>query len=549
MSQSTFAKRIASCTVLFLSETWLHDGEEDAVPLPKGFSMVASNRKGTATSGTGNGGVAFVYAANRGVTMVEIPKHPDILAVAVADIIVVGAYICPSSSKWEKWTEKAPEVALGEILAYIRVAEPDKRVVVLGDFNARIADRPCISTWERNSLDKRLNSRVTWLLALLLDFELNVLNGSRVEKGKAGTMTCHQSGGDSVVDYILWPAGDSHLLAPSSLTVTRCTNSWSDHSLVRVALEVQQRQEEVPLQELVIPSAASVDVLLAEKRPPWFPPRSKMDAAAKVAVASAVTPKELLRRAYGGTLIREARVKECVLSTYLKRSPTKTMTGVMVISGTCDQSARQVVLRIPDWASLNETSALFFATTWIMCHTDRRNKLIVYGPPSGFLNLVGRDLSVQVNTGYPASYGMCAELFVNEVLRRLASLDVRSPVGDTAIEFQRATRAMARKCWKEISETTPTRGPPLALLPTLTHCPIFGPYFLMPKVTAKLSLPTNQHASLERDSPEGVQLTGISRKKTRSAVRASMVECRQKLLRADGGAEWWKVVKSILLEL
>jgi hypothetical protein len=63
-------------------------------------------------------------------------SSPDILVLDMGTVWLIGAYIPPESSRWERWTDVEPFLKLWETIA-LCTQSADKHVALLTDINAR----------------------------------------------------------------------------------------------------------------------------------------------------------------------------------------------------------------------------------------------------------------------------------------------------------------------------------------------------------------------------------------------------------------------------
>ena len=129
------------------------------------------------------GGIALFYRSGLQISRVPIDA-PDLLAAEVGDVLVVGAYLCPASSRWSSWTTVDPELRLEETLTSLAAKWPERTILLLLDANARTGCLQSCAAPDRLSSDRAVpNARGRWLLTVaeMADLFKSSLDGTSAE--------------------------------------------------------------------------------------------------------------------------------------------------------------------------------------------------------------------------------------------------------------------------------------------------------------------------------------------------------------------------------
>ncbi|KAF5383608.1 hypothetical protein D9615_003499 [Tricholomella constricta] len=197
-----FNKDIGQYDVVLLQETHLWPEEESSTPVPPEYYMIAVSRPRRASWQRRGGGVmALVRKGIKAEVVVHLTAG-DIMVLDMGNCYIVGAYILPTTSRWEGWTEVSPEIRLREVLAVCTASS--KPVIVMGDLNAQTASLSGSPPHPpRNSWDSMTNTRGRQVLSWVQDFALCILNGTATEAHTPGRFTSFQPNGRAVVDYAI----------------------------------------------------------------------------------------------------------------------------------------------------------------------------------------------------------------------------------------------------------------------------------------------------------------------------------------------------------
>jgi exonuclease III len=127
--------------IVLLLETHLLPGAEDVLDLPPGYAMAARSRRQRTDLHRAGGGIVALYREHLGVAIRDdlTPSAvPDLIALSIQDILIVGVYLPPETSNWNGWTSVEPFQRLHDVLQLCTALE-GKRVVLMGDLNASLA--------------------------------------------------------------------------------------------------------------------------------------------------------------------------------------------------------------------------------------------------------------------------------------------------------------------------------------------------------------------------------------------------------------------------
>ncbi len=123
------------------------------------------------------GGVAIVISHRIQYQVRDEFSGPDFLVIQVGNCLLYCTYLLPESADWSTSTlTDDPCDCLAASLA--RARQAGFNVIILGDLNARTGSRRVSPIHPlRISLDKKISTRGRWLLQLLKDTDVVLLNG------------------------------------------------------------------------------------------------------------------------------------------------------------------------------------------------------------------------------------------------------------------------------------------------------------------------------------------------------------------------------------
>lgn len=124
--------------ILILQETWLCRGQEDTLPLPAGYTMVAMTRPFRSRARLPGGGVSVIMKSNIKYSVCKRLSHPDMLVLDLDCFYLICSYLVPVGSDWRKWTKVDPCEKLAEAIAFCS-SNYDKPLLIMGDLNLRTA--------------------------------------------------------------------------------------------------------------------------------------------------------------------------------------------------------------------------------------------------------------------------------------------------------------------------------------------------------------------------------------------------------------------------
>lgn len=281
--------------------------QEDSLPLPDGYCIVAMSRPDPARLRRAYGGIAAVINTD---VIFEIMKHssaPDLLVLDLPDLYIIGSYLLPSGSNWRSWSEVNPETRLREAVT-LCCAMRTKPVVVMADLNGRTGSKtPPGALLPRRSLDPEVNVRGRWVLELCGDNQLEILNGSNSEMDSPGALTSFQASGSSVIDYVLISQKYLSMAPPGSLHVVR-DDDWSDHARLSLHLHFSKNTPPPKL-------TPAMSLAVSRSAPHVNSELTPCDILVAEAVATVRTPLEATTAIYGPVLSNGPRVQVYVASS------------------------------------------------------------------------------------------------------------------------------------------------------------------------------------------------------------------------------------------
>jgi hypothetical protein len=149
-----FRSLLTPYDIMFFAEIDMLPGEEDPADIPRGYSLVSLPRKPRLQTNRRGKGIALSIRYD-----IELVKShlssPDILVLDRGSMWLIGAYIPPVTSRWQRWTDVEPIQQLWETAA-LCTPNVDKPVLRLTDINGRTGSRQVTRyshTWAWNSSD------------------------------------------------------------------------------------------------------------------------------------------------------------------------------------------------------------------------------------------------------------------------------------------------------------------------------------------------------------------------------------------------------------
>jgi exonuclease III len=232
--EQEFLQSFSHCDITILLETWLHPGQEDSLPVPKDFVLVAHSRPVDSRLSHQWGGVAVLFHKDLPLTVVQAVSAPDLIVMDLEFCYVIASYLPPKNSNWQSWSDTDPEQRLLEALAYCGTSE-NKMVVLMGDLNARTASNNSrFPRSQRKSMDDTSDTRGRHLVGWCTMYGLSILNGTTAERDSPGALTCYQERGTSVIDYIIVSTSHQSWIKDQDVVIER--SQWSDHCMVSVTI-------------------------------------------------------------------------------------------------------------------------------------------------------------------------------------------------------------------------------------------------------------------------------------------------------------------------
>lgn len=109
LREPDFVRSIFECDVALLLETWLHPTQEDSLPIPRGFLLVARSRPIDDLLSHQWGGVVALFRDVIPVTVIHGVSAPDLLVLDLCSCFLVASYLPPKASNWHTWSDVDPE--------------------------------------------------------------------------------------------------------------------------------------------------------------------------------------------------------------------------------------------------------------------------------------------------------------------------------------------------------------------------------------------------------------------------------------------------------
>ncbi|KAJ7055361.1 hypothetical protein C8F01DRAFT_1088328 [Mycena amicta] len=131
MHSTEFRGLLKKYDLIFFAETDLRAGEDDRISVLRGFTLVSLPGKPWLSRSRCAGGVVLLI---RDTIHFEksVLSSPDILVLDMGSMWIVGAYIPPSTSRWQGWTDTTPLQKLWETATLCTQNEDNHNMVVFG---------------------------------------------------------------------------------------------------------------------------------------------------------------------------------------------------------------------------------------------------------------------------------------------------------------------------------------------------------------------------------------------------------------------------------
>ncbi|PBK58347.1 hypothetical protein ARMSODRAFT_1028332 [Armillaria solidipes] len=226
---------LARYNINFFQETHLRPDQHLTIPLPHNYKILSRVRPTSLTFDDPWGGIAIVISHRIQYQVREEFSGPDFLVIQVGNSLLYCTYLLPESSDWSTSTlTDDPCDCLAASL--VRARHAGFNIIILGDLNARTGNRRVSPTHPvRISVDKKVSTQGCWLLQLLKDTDMVLLNGIIPLSPSSARSTSFQGTRRTVIDYAAcsWNIYDRVL----SMEIKKRMRQYSDHA--RLVLTVQ----------------------------------------------------------------------------------------------------------------------------------------------------------------------------------------------------------------------------------------------------------------------------------------------------------------------
>ncbi|KAJ3850384.1 hypothetical protein EV368DRAFT_66658, partial [Lentinula lateritia] len=153
-----FLQYVEKFDIVIVEETWLQPGQEDSLPLPKGYDIISSPRPDRLQLKRAGGGVAAIFRSSLDIDARSDLSTPDVVVVETPDYFLIGGYLLPSGSPYGDWSEIDPKESMASVIT--RCCSSSKPLFVLADLNGRTGNHICCAdSPPRSSLDTVSNAR------------------------------------------------------------------------------------------------------------------------------------------------------------------------------------------------------------------------------------------------------------------------------------------------------------------------------------------------------------------------------------------------------
>lgn len=314
-----FEERLKYHDIAILVETHLLPDDEECLAVPKGFYAFSVCRKVTGPWERHGGGVTAFVKNNIQAKKSHL-SSPDILVLDLGTCWLIGAYIQPERSRWQHYTNTAPEHKLEETIALCATADDTKPLILVLDANARTQSEMAAGDLARLSADHEFHvtTRGHKLLSAWKRSKLVILNGTQLEDVSPGRFTSIKKFGvaEAVVDYAA--VSESLISSVRSLSIATPEpplEAWSDH----VSLTLKIDRSVLQIAPRPPKRVRSVPVLLQGD--------PEMDKLCEDVMNSKKSPAEMLRELYGKVYIQTPWAHVYVQGS-CKESGTRNARGV-----------------------------------------------------------------------------------------------------------------------------------------------------------------------------------------------------------------------------
>ncbi|KAF8283193.1 hypothetical protein DL93DRAFT_2174547 [Clavulina sp. PMI_390] len=178
-----------------------------------------------------------------GYTLITVSRRPsaqhshvfDNLVLEFDEFFYMLSYILPQGSAFEHFTDVHPFTAVTGIIQLL--SENKKRVIWLGDLNARTGTRSSSPEFSRNSPNHVIDAQGSELLEFCLDANLVIMNGTMLDSAWPTPLVTFDNGrgGSFVVDCVII----SRLMADSSISFRVIPEDGRDHHCLALDLPVK----------------------------------------------------------------------------------------------------------------------------------------------------------------------------------------------------------------------------------------------------------------------------------------------------------------------
>lgn len=242
MDSSEIRELLESNEILVLIETWIYGEGIKDIDLPEGFDCVSSSRPTSLTSlANPHGGIMILARKRVQMRVSTIPRiniNPDHLWVSVGDLLLGTIYMWPPKSK--NVTDSEVMSSFEGVLSIAR-GDPARRILVVGDFNARIGSLQTVDGPARETHDPFHSGRGQPFVKLCSDQGMIILNGAlgtdQSQGGLATSLHKRRDGGETrtVIDFAI--TNKEVVSAVNNFSVRELARTLSDHAVTMTEIQ------------------------------------------------------------------------------------------------------------------------------------------------------------------------------------------------------------------------------------------------------------------------------------------------------------------------
>lgn len=539
--QSSLLAELSNFDLVLLQESHLRPDQHLSLPIPKGYSVHAVSRPlSPHLSQMGGGVLAIMKDTLPFKIRLDLAHGTDIMVIQIGDLLIINAYVPPTTSSWELWSDIEPVQILEQTLALCYAT--DNRILLLGDLNARTGSRQTqTSGFTRSSPDGTEDTRGRNILEMLDDHEMFILNGCLQCPGRSDGLTSFQYHGNTVIDYI----GASTALQPliCDAQVLPHDPFFSDHAAVTVTLQCPQI------------ALLHQQHLRTKNHRPKVTGQSPIDLLLRYTIDSARSTDEARDELFGPVLATSAPIIIYTDGSCHHNGLPNAAAASAVYWG--PNSSKNWAERVPGAQTNNRAEIYAIYRALLTAPFDR--DLHIYSDSEYAIRLIYYWSYVHASTGWTCTNGDILEQCILIVQARYAPLRLYWVKAHARNTHNNAADSEANKAVKKPPIPSGFAFPALPCPPPQCHDPMHTPLQVSkvwcdiletPQPKDRLN-PLHEHHGEEEDSSEyalgpSTNITPPQSHRGRAMIRALQKENMQKLLDCIDERSFWSCVRTFI---